>query len=447
MTNAASDKGVVPQARPIGAAFVAAMLGYAVWAAFTGHGRFISLRVGYGLDSALYIDAARTPVWSFDFLATPHGGPFLFLVLAKLCLRNLRAIVVVQSLVAAAAWLYLAHTVAMLLRATWVRLAAFSIILLVALSPPVLVWNATIATESLALSLSAVAIALAIRVAAGAGSRSFVALLAVLAALACTRDTNALLLLVVAAGAAVVALARATVRRRALVLFAVCAIAAVANMGLANKAQRWYYPLTETISARILGSSTATDYFVAHGMPYDASVRKLHANYLQNVDELKVSPRYARFRTWLREDGRTTYASFLVRHPDWTFAKPFTDRQRLLSPELPYGRLYHVEPRGPFRVIGALAFPANEVLVEVWIAAAFVTAVVLWRLRNRRRAVLTLIVLAALVVPAFLAAWHGDVFEADRHSLGAAVQLRIVLWVFTALALDAAISRSASVGR
>lgn len=444
MTSAAAGGRVVPFARPIGGAFVAALLGYAVWAAFTGHGRFISLRVGYGPDSVIYIDAARSPVWSFDFLATPNGGPFLFLLLAKLCLRNLRAIVVVQSLFAAAAWLYLAQTVAMLLRSTWFRVAGFCVVLLVALSPAVLLWNATISTESLALSLVAIAIALSLRVATEAGSRPFVALLVVLVALACTRDTNALLLLVIAVGAGVLVLTRPSVRRRALVLFAVCAIAAGVNMGLANKAQRWYYPLTETISLRILDSPMATKYFVTHAMPYDASVRELHANYQQNLDDLKASPRYAPFRTWIREHGRSTYTRFLIRHPGWDFGKPFSDRKRLLAPELPYGRVYHDEPRGPFRVIGALAFPGNAVLVEIWIAAGLVAAFLLWRRRDGRPMLVALSVVGGLVVPAFLAAWHGDVYEVDRHSLSAAVALRIVLWILTALAVDAAIERGSA---
>src|SRR5258708_2239224 len=231
-------------------------MGYATWAAFTGHGRFQPLRVGYGPDSAVYMRAARSPVWSFKFLATPDGGPFLFLLLAKLCLRNLRAIVMVQSVASAAAWLFLAHTIASLLRDRWVRTAAFVVTLLVALSPAVLVWNATIATESIAVSLLVVAIALALRIANGSDSRSFVALLVVLAALACTRDTNDVLLITIALVALIVVVVRPSLRRRALALLVTCVLAAGINLGLAAKAHRWYHPLTETIAVRILGSRT-----------------------------------------------------------------------------------------------------------------------------------------------------------------------------------------------
>jgi hypothetical protein len=305
----------------------------------------------------------------------------------------------------------------------------------------VLLWNATIATESLAVSLLVLGIALWMRVATGASRSTFVALLVTLVALACTRDTNEMLLLVIALFAAGVALSRRSSRRRALAMVAVCVLGAGVNMGLATKAHRWYHPLTETIVVRILGSTMATDYFVARGMPYDAPVRELHTHY-NNQGDLDTAPQYFLFRTWVMDHGRSTYARFLATHPGWTIGKPFADRTRLLTPDLPYGVLHHDEPRGGFRVIGAIAFPENIVLVEVWIGAALVAATMLWRRRYRRDALAAVGVLAVLVVPAYLAAWHGDALEADRHSLSAAVQLRIVLWIITAMTLDAVVSRS-----
>ena len=431
----------VPFAGPVAAAFVATVLGYAVWAAFTGHGRYQPIRVGYGPDSAVYMRAARSPVWSFKFLATPDGGPFLFLVLAKLCLRNLRAIVMVQSVASAAAWLFLARTIASALRDRWVRTAAFVVTLLVALTPPVLVWNATIATESIAVSLLVVAIALALRVATGAGSTAFAALLVVLAGLACTRDTNEVLLITIALVALIVVVVRPTLRRRGLALLVTCVLAAGINMGLAAKAHRWYHPLTETIAVRILGSRTATDYFVAHGMPLDASVRGLHTNLLGNTNDLYTAARYGVFRTWVIDHGRATYVSFLERHPGWVFGKPYDDRRRLLAPELRYGVLSHDDPRGVFFVIGAVAFPHNLLLVEVWAGAGLIAALALARRRRTRRALIAVGVLAALVVPAFLAAWHGDALEVDRHSLSAALQLRLALWIVSFLTIDEIVTR------
>ena len=44
---------------------------------------------------------------------------------------------------------------------------------------------------------------------------------------------------------------------------------------------------------------------------------------------------------------------------------------------------------------------------------------------------------ALLVVPQYLIVWHGDALEIDRHAISVAVELRIALWMITAMALDA----------
>ena len=142
------------------AGFALVELGYAVWAAFVAHG-LLGPRVGYGPDSAVYLAAAHAPVWSRRVLAGP--GPFGFLLVAKLCARNLRAIVLVQSVVAVAAWGFLATTVAGTVRSNVARWVGFAGVLGLALAPGVLQWNAMITTESLSLSTLCAVIASAIR--------------------------------------------------------------------------------------------------------------------------------------------------------------------------------------------------------------------------------------------------------------------------------------------
>ncbi|MDQ1466241.1 MAG: hypothetical protein QOH10_656, partial [Actinomycetota bacterium] len=245
----------IPFSAPAAVVFAAVVMGYAAWAAFTGVGQFRAVRVGFGTDSGHYIAAAKAPVWSMKFLATPNGAPFLFPLLAKVCLRNLRVIVLVQSAIAAAAWIFLASTVASRLRVPAARVFGFVSLLLLALSPPVLLWNSFIATESLSISLLCIAIALGIRLAGGdVGRRDFAAFVVVLVALACTRDTYAVVLLVVAVLAALVALVRRGVRRRGALVAVVCVVAALGNVALSNHAGRWFDPLDETIAVRLLGS-------------------------------------------------------------------------------------------------------------------------------------------------------------------------------------------------
>src|SRR5204862_225100 len=93
-------------------------------------------------------------------------------------------------LLAAAAWLFLASTVASRLRAPAARAFGFVSLLLLALSPPVLLWNSFIATESLSISLLCIVIALGIRLAGGhEGRHDFTAFVVVLVPLPPTRAT------------------------------------------------------------------------------------------------------------------------------------------------------------------------------------------------------------------------------------------------------------------
>ena len=441
----AGGDGRIPFATPITVVFAAALLIYAGWAAFTGTGRFRAVRVGYGVDSAYYIMAAKAPVWSLKFLATPNGAPFLFSLLAKLCLRNLRVIVLVQSAFAVWAWWFLARTIAARLHRPAVRTLTFVAVLLLAASPPIVMWNVFVATESLSISLLCVASALWIRLTGGRpGDRDFTAFVVVLAALACTRDSYAVMLLVVAGIAIVVALARRALRQRAAIVAAVCIVASVLNIAASNHGGRWFDPLDETIAIRLLGSHEATQYFVDHGMPYDHYVRALHKPdaIVFRAHDVTYAPQFKRYRNWLLNKGRGTYTSYLLTHPVSDITGPFDDRRRLLRPEVrPYAHLYFVDLGGAGRVVGAIGMPSSQGLVEVWIGIAALGAAWLALKRRGDRALLIAAGLSTvLLVVHFLVAWHGDALELDRHIIAAAVELRVVLLIVSALLVDELLS-------
>ena len=441
MTDEQAQARAIPLETVIVAVFIAVELVYACWSAFTGQGRYRVVRVGYGPDSAYYIAAAKAPVWSLKFLATPNGAPFLFPLLAKLCLRNLRAIVLVQTFIAIASWRFLARTVARRMTTRTARVFAYVGLLLLAVSPPVLMWNAFVATESLSLSLLCVATALFIRLAGGqAGRRDFTWFVVVLAPLACTRDSYAVVLLVVTGLAGIVAIARRTLRRRAAIVAAVCLVAALGNIAASNHAGRWFDPLNETIAVRLLGDHTATKYFADHGMPLTPQVRALHHknSIVYLAYNVTFGREYRTYRSWLLHKGRSTYTSFLLTHPGWDVSHPFEGRASFLKPDLrDYGRTFYVEPRGGFLYVGKVGMPQSQPVVEIWLVLAVVATAFLGRRRRDRVLLLTIGLSTLIMLVHFLVAWHGDALEIDRHVIGAAIQLRILLWIVAAMTLDA----------
>lgn len=422
------------------AMFVVLELGYAVWVVCITHGR-LGPRVGYGPDSIVYLMAARSPVWSRSFLAGP--GPFGFLLLAKLSARNLRAIVVMQTIVAACAWPFLATTVVSVLRSQAARWLALVSILGVGVSPIVLQWNAFITTESLSISLLCVTIALGLRLVLRGSRPDLVWFVAGAAAFAFTRDTNALVIGVIALVALATAI-RPAARVRGLVVGGAGLALALGASSLANAADppRWYWPVGETVSIRLLADPGARAYLVDHGFPLDARTRDLPQRYIYIVHDVVSGRAYAPMRAWLSTDGRRAYVDFLLTHPGYTLRKPFDDRGRLFDPGVDvYGIVYQVQPRAVFGLVGGLATPPGVPGIELWTLA--VALALGWCLiRGRRRsfaAVISLVLLLAFA--GFYAAWHGDALEADRHALTSAVQLRLALWIGAAFFLDLLMTR------
>jgi hypothetical protein len=424
-------------------AFAALELGYAIWVAFVAHGP-VGPRVGYGPDSAVYIAAARAPVWSRHFLAGP--GAFGFLLLAKVCARNLRAIVIVQSLLAVAAWTLLATTAVGVVRSNLARWVALVGILGLGLAPGVVQWNAFITTESLSLSLLCVVVALGLRVARRGDRRELVAFVVAIAAFAYTRDTNSLVVGVLAVVALVLATRRSW-RVRGVVIGVAGLLFAFSAATLANAAEppRWYWPLAETTSIRLLADPGATRYLVDHGFPLDARTRALPGKYIFIVSQVTESPAYRPFRRWVRVDGRRVYVDFLVTHPGWALRKPFDDRKALFDLGVieGYGDSYVNHPGGPFAVIGAIAAPRSSPFAELWtVAGAIAVAGLFWRRASGRALLGAVAITGSLAIVAYYSAWHGDALEVYRHALSATVELRLALWLVTVLAVDACMMRA-----
>ena len=423
--------------------FAALELGFAIWAALVAHGRF-GPRIGYGPDSVLYLTAAHAPVWSRRFLAGP--GAFGFPLLAKLCLRNVRAIVLVQTFVSVGAWAFLASVASGIMRSNAARWVAFLGILGLGIAPGVLQWNAMITTESVSISTLCIVIACGIRLVQFGTWRDLVWFLAAMAAFAFTRDTNAL----VVGGIGVLALGftlRSELRTRAAAIAFAGIVLVLGAMALSNAAQppRWYWPMAETTAVRLLADPEATRYLVDHGFPWNPQMATLPQRYIYLYDPVRTGPSFAAFRSWVDRDGRRVYLRFLASHPGWALREPFNERAALfaLRDVEVYGHVYGNRPGGPFTAVGAVAAPRSAAVVQLWAVASAVALVVLAvRQQVRRSLAAALGLIGALAVAGYYAAWYGDALELNRHALSAAVQLLIACWIVTALVIDAIVRRA-----
>ena len=102
-----------------------------------------------GTDSLIYRYAGAH--WPWDPEAARVAPLFPWLL--TLSFRNLRAVVIVQSLLSVAAWTWLGLAVRRLCGNAWVGLSVFVMILAFSLSPEIIMWNGAIASEGISLTM------------------------------------------------------------------------------------------------------------------------------------------------------------------------------------------------------------------------------------------------------------------------------------------------------
>ena len=399
-----------------------------------------------GSDTPTYLDASKLSIFSKAFYQAP--GPFGFLVLMKLVARNLRALVMVQTLLSIVAWCALAMSVRSAMTTATARLVGFAGVLLTGLAPAFAMWEVATGTESLAITVAVVALALGIRLAVRIDNRTVVAFVAAMVVAAFTHDIDAIIaggLGLVALGAIVVPRWRHLHLRRLLASALVLLSAAGAETALSNAGRRWYWPVAETLTLRIAASPDGYRWLVAHGMPDDGAVRALQANYFLTYPGFQDNaPAYRALRHWLDAKGRSSYTNYLVSHPKFVLTEPRHSLADQFTPNVaPIATAQHIGADPVMRWLGAVGLPGFRGTLWWAIAAGacFLAAFTDPAARKRRRLGLTIAAIALIVVPHALAVFHGDYLELARHSLTLAVQARVVVWIATAFALDVLVMR------
>jgi hypothetical protein len=400
-------------------------------------------RVVFGVDSLAYDRVAQSSFFSEAFLAGIE--PVVFPLFLKVLLHNFSAVVIVQSAISAASWVFLAFTVSSVTPSRVGKVVGFVGILATSLALGVIVWNVAIMPESLGLSLFVLAIAFAIRAAAGADWALY-ALAVALALSAFLRDSAALVTFGV--GVLAIGLIIFRQRKRAIVVLAVvCTLSGVLAVIASTHAERWYWRVADIALIRVLSDQEATDYFVDHGMPLTPQMQAANRDYAPSVPALNERAEgFDEFRTWVDERGRDTYSSFLLTHPGWVAFKPVGEVREMAAPEAGFvATTFKLRTDRFTNFVGGIGFPYRPGLVLGWSFLAFVAYAIEFRkMRGTERRVAYIVFAIALIaIPHAWAVWHGEALELNRHAIGVMVQLRIATWIMTATVLGIWIQRAA----
>lgn len=404
-----------------------------------------------GGDSELYRFAGSH--WPWDPQAARVAPLFPWLL--TLCLRNIRAVVIVQSLLSIGAWIWLAQAVRRLCANAPLGYVAYFLVLSLSLAPEIVMWNGVIGSEAVSIitlvaTLAAFATAVRVRTPRWWLASGLIGALSVFA-----RDTNALVAGAIAAIALVVAIRaprsvgaarRQRVRMQAIVIMMLCVVCVFANNALANQADppRWYFPVQENILRRVLPNEEFTAWFEREGLPQIEQLRTVSGdNYFLQHPRLEQGDEFATFRSWLHANGQATYSRFLIAHPLWSAKSFVVERDFVWLPSVrTYTFVTQATPGAVYGWFGALTFWRSSELILALIGASLLVLLVnaLWTTRDRALRLGLGVSLAVGVAHAF-ASYVADDLEVGRHVLTANVHVRLMVLIIAALAIDRSLTK------
>jgi hypothetical protein len=420
---------------------------------------YLPSSIGVWPDSGVYLHVSDEPLLSEGFLAgwRPWTVPLLY----KAMPDSDTARAAGQLVVSISCWLALAAAVAWNVRRRGLRAVAFCLVLLFSLSVWITQWDRLILSESLALSLAAAVLAAWLALVRAPSPWTIAAVLGTTLLWAFVRDTIAYMALLAVPFVLVWVVLPGRRRGRVALAAGLVAIfaASLVAQSSSTAAPRRENPLLNVVLVRVLTDADKLRYFRDHGMPLPDPVLALagspHGSLELRPDQrLGRDRRVEEFLRWVRDEGRQTLASYLVRHP-YRAVKPVVEDAELMLATEPtrvqregQPLLADYRPRGadpllPAPVSAAVYLP-SVAAVLVWLAVVIAAAAWLARLGLARPIWLVPAVAVLLQIPHAVIAWHGDSNDLARHGLTAAVVTRLGLLVLSIFLIDTVLERRAS---
>jgi hypothetical protein len=342
-----------------------------------------------------------------------------------------------QSLIAVAAWGFLAFTVGRMVSPGWRRLVAVWTVLAFATSTPIVLWNRSVLSESLSLSLLALLVAAVIWAARRLTWPRVAAVALSALAFAATRDTQVWTVALLGVVVAVAALVGAVHHRRFPRRMGVLALSLLAAAGATGwdvvHTGRSEQNLEHVLYVRVFPFPRRVAWFAAHGMPDARWIDTVAAATAPPSpgaatvvgSEQLVGPRFASLEHWMVTKGESAYLLWLVTHPLFIVTEPLARPERAFN--FADGSLtFYAAPTRVDSPLSDLLWPAWWWMLPMTVVAVGAAAVTrTWR-ENSWRAVM---VLGAVGIVTILVAWNGDGEEVARHTVEGLAEVHLCVLI------------------
>jgi hypothetical protein len=385
-------------------------------------------------DTQIYARISTQPILGPDFLGVDR--PFVFPLLLQMVHQDFVAAAVIQLSLTILAWGILAWLISNSLQRAWLRLFSFVTILALSLVRHLAGWDFVMMTESLSLSSFVLLMASGIWLLQGWRADKVIALLLVAFLFAFTRDTNAYLLAMFA-GLLLFAVLFRWVEPKALIVAVAFVFIFFINNLSADTSERWVFPLVNVVGKRILPYAATVESFESCGMPVTPELLGLADSFANGQDRAFFNdPALEGFRAWVRENGKSCYARWLLTNPVRTIGEALREFD---------GLIYFEDVGGYFsrRYIDILPSRVERLLYPVylvtwlWIMLAVAALIAIVR-RAWRDNVLwaAFIMLSLTILPHLFITWHGDAMAPHRHAVCVGLQLALTTWLLIFLLIE-----------
>lgn len=366
-------------------------------------------------------------------------------------------IIIFQTLLAIASWVFFVWTVVTLLRNELPRVMAAVILYLFAFVPQLSDWDSILLSESVSFSLFVILLAFLLRALTGFLARNrpgilifdVIGLLASSFAWIFTRDTNSymiLLLTLVMIGIFVrlIATRRGFLKAMlSLVTVAALAVLFAFHQSTFRTGERWVLPMLNNYTANVFPYEERVKFFEERGMPVSETLleKKGSAEYNNIFQEDE-------FLEWFKRDGMKTYLAFMVEHPLLFAQMAYFQLDEFFSENIQpffYGRESD-KPRWA-EPLGNLLHPLSSSVLLIDLLLMLI--LLFGRLspnqeiahRESSWTIFVGIVLLGAVMMTFVS-YFGEVRSIWRHVLSGVMPLRLGMWLALLALLDRKMTRT-----
>jgi hypothetical protein len=349
----------------------------------------------------------------------------------------------IQLIFSIIAWTILAISVTLLMRRMVFKFISFAVITMVGATLYVTQWDRLMLSESLSTSLFVLLLAfLVVSVMLWIKDLPqppwfqilFVFCLIVIATLYCfTRDINAYFLLSLGGLMVLGSMFNAVFRHRLFAEYVFILMSFLTLFGISNAIvnlnTRYAGPLRNVLVYRFFPDEEKLSYLRQKGLPYNPRFSTYYQLTTKEYGKLlSIDDPEGLLDTWISKYGKKILVVYLLSHLDYALIDPLID-QSLTNGN--FGEFRKILSPTPFRLsfLTGFFYPRFPIIPIFFVLFFGISIFLAWKDRPHRIWMIVILALFLTAIPSLLLIWHSDTSDIPRHSLQAALQLRLASWL------------------